>query len=128
MALPLHRLLTGGGTNEAEGKEATHAPTWATEPPADAEELLREATTRRATSPALSGGDVDADWRRAESAGEEAVGGTVATPDQDVVDEIGRALGVERASDAEVRSSQELLHERDRRRWQLERDAADESR
>jgi Family of unknown function (DUF6335) len=102
--------------------------TGAPKPLADAEELLREATTRRATSPALSGGDVDADWRRAESAGEEAVGGTVATPDQDVVDEIGRALGVERASDAEVRSSQELLHERDRRRWQLERDAADESR
>jgi Family of unknown function (DUF6335) len=44
----------------------------------------------------------------------------VALPDQDVVDEIGRALGVERASDAVVRSSEELLHDRDRRRWQLE--------
>ena len=31
----------------------------------------------------------------AESAGEEAVGGSVATPDQSVVDEIGQALGVE---------------------------------
>jgi hypothetical protein len=95
---------------------------------ADAAELLREAGARRATSPALSGGDVDADWRRAESTGEEAVGGTVATPDRDVVDEIGRALGVEQASDAGVRSSEKLLHDRDQRRWQLERDAAEESR
>jgi hypothetical protein len=68
---------------------------------------------------------VDADWPRAESAGEEAVGGTVATPDQDVVDEIGRALGVEQAPDAEVRTSQELLHDRDQRRWELERDATE---
>jgi Family of unknown function (DUF6335) len=45
-------------------------------------------------------------------------GGTVATPDQDVVDEIGRALGVEQAPDAEVRTSQELLHDRDQRRWE----------
>jgi Family of unknown function (DUF6335) len=68
----------------------------------DSAELLREPEARHGTSPALAGGDV-ADWPRAESAGEEAVGGTVATPDQDVVDEIGRALGVEQAPDAEVR-------------------------
>jgi Family of unknown function (DUF6335) len=104
MILPLHRLLTGGGTRKRKAKRQRTPRTGAPKPLADAEELLREAITRRATSPALSGGDVDADWRRAESAGEEAVGDTVATPDQDVVDEIGRALGVERASDAEVRS------------------------
>jgi uncharacterized protein DUF6335 len=92
---------------------------------ADSAELLREAEARHGTSPALAGGDVDADWPRAESAGEEAVGGTVATPDQDVVDEIGRALGVEQAPDAEVRTSQELLHDRDQRRWELERDATE---
>jgi hypothetical protein len=127
MALSLEKQ-GGGGTMKRKARRHRTPRTRTPEPLADAEELLREATTRRATSPALSGGDVDADWPRAESAGEEAVGGTVATPDQDVVDEIGRALGVERASDAEVRSSEELLHDRDRRRWQLERDAADESR
>ena len=71
---------------------------------------------------------MDADWQRADSEGEEGVGGTVATPDQDVVDESGRALGVEQASDAEVRSSEELLRDRDGRRWQLEREAAEENR
>lgn len=71
----------------------------------------------------LTGGDVDADWARAESSGEEAVGGSVATPDQDVVDEIGRALGVEQESEAEVVTSEEMLRRRDRLRWHLERDA-----
>jgi hypothetical protein len=74
----------------------------------------------RSASPELAGGDVDADWQRAGSAGEEAVGGTVATPDQDVVDEIGDALGVPRAPDEEVRSSAEILDERDRKRWEQE--------
>ena len=73
--------------------------------------------------PRLSAGDVDADWKRGESSGEETAGGSVATPDQDVVDEIGRALGVEQESEAEVTTSEEMLRRRDRFRWHLERDA-----
>ena len=68
----------------------------------------------------LTGGDVDADWQRAWDSGDEAVGGSTATPDQDIVDEIGRALGVEQAPDAEVRTSREILSERDRHRWEQE--------
>ena len=74
----------------------------------------------RAESPRLTGGDVDADWQRAGSDGEEAVGGSVATPDQDVVDEIGDALGVHRNPDEEVRASSEILDKRDRERWKQE--------
>jgi Family of unknown function (DUF6335) len=69
-----------------------------------------------ATGPGLSGGDLDADWQRAASVGEEAVGGTVATPDQNVVDELGEALGVPRALDEEFRTAQEILEDRDRHR------------
>lgn len=87
--------------------------------------MLHELIAHGETSPALSGGDVDADWMRAHLSGEEAVGGSVATPDQDVVDEIGRALGVEQAPDAEVLTSEEILRKRDRFRWHLEREAAD---
>jgi hypothetical protein len=87
------------------------------EPPTDP--LARQA----GTGPGLSGGDVDADWRRAESTGEETVGGSVATPDQDVVDEIGRALGVEQGADAELTTSAEMLRRRDRFRWHLDYDA-----
>jgi hypothetical protein len=76
------------------------------------------------SGPRLTGGDVDADWRNAAAAGDEAVGGSTATPDQDVVDELGEALGVAQAPDAEFRPVAEILAERDRRRWQLEREAA----
>ena len=87
--------------------------------------FTREVAAHTETSPRLTGGDIDADWQAAYSSGEESVGGSVATPDQDVVDEIGRALGVEQAADAPVRSSEEVLRARDRLRWHLERDAAD---
>jgi hypothetical protein len=73
-----------------------------------------------AASPRLTGGDVDADWRRADAAGEEGVGGTVATPDQDTVDDLGEALGVPRAPDEEFRTSQEILERRDRSRGDQE--------
>jgi hypothetical protein len=76
-------------------------------------------------TPRLTGGDLDADWARAEADGEETVGGSVPTPDQDIVDEIARALGVEQDSDAEVRTTDEILRERDRLRWQLESEAED---
>jgi hypothetical protein len=78
-------------------------------------------------TPRLTGGDVDADWMGAESCGDEAVGGSVATPDQDVVDELGRALGVEQDSDAEVQTSGDILRERDRHRWTTEREVAREA-
>ena len=54
--------------------------------------LLREVLEHHETGPAASAGDLDADWQRAQSSGEEAAGGSVSTPDQDRVDEIGHAL------------------------------------
>ncbi len=93
-------------------------------PPAEAT-VMRDNRQRRfeaeleehtATSPRLTGGDLDADWQRADSVGEEAVGGSVATPDQDVVDELGDALGVPRAPGEPFRTSEEILEARDARR------------
>jgi hypothetical protein len=80
-------------------------------------EVERERRQYTESSPALAAGDVDADWQRAASVGKEAPGGTVTTPDQAVVDEIGGALGVQRAPDEPSRFSAEILEERDRRRW-----------
>lgn len=90
--------------------------------------LLSEIVAHHETGPHLTGGDLDADWQQAHLSGEEAIGGSVATPDQDVVDEIGRALGVEQEPDAEVRSLEEILRARDRDRWRLEEEAAEEAR
>ena len=83
-------------------------------------EAEKDAADFTATSPTLTGGDVDADWKRAVSVGEEAVGGSIATPDQDRVDDIGDAFGVPRAPDDDVRTSAEILEERDRYRWEEE--------
>jgi hypothetical protein len=85
--------------------------------------LLRDVIEHHETGPAASAGDVDADWQRAQSSGEEAVGGSVSTPDQDRVDEIGHALGVEQPSTAPLRTTEEILEDRDRRYWELERRA-----
>jgi hypothetical protein len=82
--------------------------------------MVEEVAAHSASSPRLTGGDVDADWKNAWDAGDEAVGGSTATPDQDVVDELGEALGVPQEPDAEVTTSAEILAERDRHRWALE--------
>lgn len=58
----------------------------------DAPRLKRRLEEHHASSPELTAGDVDADWQRPD-VGEEAPGGTVATPDQDIVEEIGKAVG-----------------------------------
>jgi hypothetical protein len=81
---------------------------------------LAEIGAHHETSPKLTGGDLDADWQNAWGAGDEAVGGSTATPDQDVVDELGEALGVAQEPDAEVQTSGEILAERDRHRWNIE--------
>jgi len=70
-------------------------------------------------SPVLTGGDIDAGWEQAAMVGDEAVGGTVATPDQDIVDEIGAAVGLEMDDHAFLRTN-EILEERDDRRWDLD--------
>jgi hypothetical protein len=90
--------------------------------------LARHVEELTETSPRLTGGDVDADWDRASSIGDEAVGGSAATPDQDIVDDLGAALGVPQESTAEVVTAGEILQERDRHRWRTEREMALEER
>lgn len=102
-----------------QGPPARETVSTPTDREREAEQELRNYTS---TSPRLSGGDVDADWRRADSVGEEAPGGSVATPDQDVVDDLGEALGVPRAPDEEFRPSSEILEDRDRARWDDDED------
>ncbi len=64
----------------------------------------------------LKGGDVENDALQNAMVGEEAPGGSQLTPDHDRVDDIGRALGVQEADSGELRTSGELLDERDRKR------------
>lgn len=82
-------------------------------------ELKEKLQKHTSTGPALTAGDVDADWEAAESVGDEAPGGDNPTPDQDVVDEIGKALGVEYDDDEELQGGDEIIA-RDRKRWELD--------
>jgi len=71
------------------------------------------------TSPALTAGDVDADWESAASVGDEAPGGDNPTPDQDVVDDIGRAVGVQYDDNEELKGEAKIT-KRDKHRWELD--------
>jgi hypothetical protein len=80
------------------------------------EERLEEHTE---TDPSITGGDVDANWDSAYSVGDEAPGGDSPTPDQDIVEDIGRAVGV-RYQDNEELKGDEKIARRDRHRWELD--------
>jgi hypothetical protein len=86
------------------------------------QEALHEHTE---TSPALTAGDVDADWQDAYAGGDEAPGGDNPTPDQDRVDDIGRALGVQYEDNEELKGAAKL-EKRDRNRWELDPASAED--
>lgn len=72
-----------------------------------------------AADAALTGGDIDANYEQAYAVGDEAVGGTVVTPDQDIVDDLGAAVGLEMDDRSFLRTN-DILEERDDRRWELD--------
>jgi Family of unknown function (DUF6335) len=80
--------------------------------------LLEELEAHHSLSPEISAGDLDASWQTANVAGEETVGGTAPTPDQDIVDELGAAAGLTYEDDEPLNSDAKIL-DRDRNRWEL---------
>ena len=65
----------------------------------------------------VSGEHLDATWDQI-SGGEEAVGGSVPTPDQSVIETLGEAAGVT-YEDNESLDVVGKMEKRDRRRWEL---------
>ena len=87
---------------------------------------LREARLEHnEVSPEITAGDVDADWEAAYAAGDEAPGGDNPTPDQDRVDDIGKALGVQYEDNEELKASDKIA-QRDRKRWELDPASSDD--
>ncbi len=70
-------------------------------------------------SPELTGGDINANYEQANAEGDESVGGTVVTPDMDIVDNLGKAVGLE-MDDSNFLHTEEILEHRDEQRWELE--------
>ncbi len=89
------------------------------------DEMRTELRQHTESSPELTAGDVDAKWQDAYAVGDEAPGGDNMTPDQDRVDDIGKALGIEYDDDEELQGGAELTA-RDESRWELDPDSKDE--
>lgn len=95
--------------------EIAHAP----QAPDELRERLRE---HHSTSPADSGGDIDAEWESANDDGAEAFGGHNPTPDQSDVEENAHAYGVD-FQDNEPLDLLEKMEKRDRDRFELDEDS-----
>jgi hypothetical protein len=89
------------------------------------EELKAALARHTETSPTLTAGDVDARWDDAYAVGDEAPGGDNPTPDQDRVDDIGKALGVVYDDAEELRGSDKVA-DRDKHRWELDPASSDD--
>jgi hypothetical protein len=80
---------------------------------------MRKSLQDHPGMPELTAGDADGDWENAYFSGEEAPGGDNPTPDQNVVEDIGKALGVE-YDDAEELKASDKVAKRDEHRWELD--------
>jgi hypothetical protein len=84
------------------------------------EQLLdRLDNANASSSPADSGGDVDADWEDVNSTGSEAVGGHNPTPDQSDVEENAHAMGID-FQDNEPLDFLRKMEKRDENRFELD--------
>lgn len=91
--------------------EIEHAP----QAPHELEERLEE---HHSTSPALSGGDIDADWEDANNTGSESVFGHNPTPDQSDVEDNAHAMGIN-FEDDETLDFEKKIGKRDSDRFEL---------
>jgi hypothetical protein len=82
-------------------------------------EMAEHRHDHASMTPAITAGDVDVDVENAYFSGDEAPGGDNTTPDQDVVDNIGKALGVQYDDGEELKGSDKIL-ERDKHRWEMD--------
>lgn len=82
------------------------------------DELLERIQRSHASSPADSGGDVDADWEEVNTTGAESVFGHNPTPDQSDVEKNAHAMGID-FQDNEPLDFVDKVEKRDRDRYEL---------
>ena len=85
-------------------------------------ERLREDGS---ADPTITAGDLDANWANAQFSGDESAVSSSPTPDQGVVDEIGKAMGVTYQDNEELRVG-EKERDRDRKRFELDPASSDD--
>ena len=87
--------------------------------PKDPEQLAHRLRNNTAASPSDAGGDVDAAWEDVNESGSETFAGDSPTPDQSMVEENAKAMGVS-LEDNEELDFLGKLERRDRNRFELE--------
>jgi hypothetical protein len=87
--------------------------------PKDSELLAHRLRNNTAASPKDAGGDLDANWEDVNESGSETVAGDNPTPDQSLVEENAKAIGVS-FEDNEELEFVEKIEKRDRDRYELE--------
>ena len=95
-----------------------------TEPATPADERIGQASAADREAARLSGGDVDASAQDVDM-GSEAPGGSNPTPDQDIVDDIGKAVGVTYQDNEPLKFGDKVAG-RDEARWELNPASADD--
>ena len=75
--------------------------------------------------PVVTGGDLDANIESAQFSGDESAVSSMTTPEQNVVDDIGTAMGVTYNDNEELKAG-EKERERDKKRWELDPASSDD--
>jgi len=89
--------------------------------PMNPQELLERVHEHHSSSPADSGGDIDAAWEDVNDSGAESVFGHNPTPDQSDVEQNAHAMGIN-FEDNEPLDLLEKMEKRDRNRYELDED------
>jgi hypothetical protein len=93
-------------------EEIAHAPK-------DPELLAQRLHNNTAASPEDAGGDLDAQWEDVNNAGSETFAGDSPTPDQSLVEDNAKAIGVSFEDNEELEFLDKIAR-RDRDRYELE--------
>ncbi len=86
---------------------------------------LRRRLEEAGAGLAPTGGDIDVNQYQAKVVGEEAVGGTTPTPDQNVVDDLADSVGIGTPDEHPLRTLR-MLKQRDAHPWELEPESAED--
>jgi Family of unknown function (DUF6335) len=87
--------------------------------PKDPDLLANRLRNNTAASPQDAGGDLDADWEDVNDSGSETVAGDNPTPDQSLVEENAKAIGVSYEDNEELEFI-DKIEKRDRDRFELD--------
>lgn len=90
------------------------------------QELRQRIAEHHSSSPADSGGDIDAEWEDVNDSGAESVFGHNPTPDQSDVEENAHAMGID-FQDNEPLDLLEKIEKRDRNRYELDENSKSEN-